>query len=1032
MDHSSKAILSMASTVSVTHSLKTRITLAFLLIFLGGMWSLSIYAAHMLRKDMEQLLGEQQFSTAQRMASEIGTELKERINALEVTASITDASLFEHPAAMQKFILGRPVLRSLFNDGVMAFRPDGTAIASSLAQERIGVNYQGRDYLVGALREGKATIGHPISAKPVHAPIIVIAVPVHDSQGKVIGALSGITNLSQSSFLDRISEQRYGATGGYLLVDHQNRMVITATDKSRIMEPSPAPGVNPVIDRFHQNIDGYAVHVNPRGQKVLASAKGIPLTDWHIAINLPVEEAFTPIKEMQQRMLLATLLMTLMAGGLVWWIVRRQLSPMLDSAESLAAMADIRQPLQALSITREDEIGHMVSGFNRLLGTLGDREKALRKSEEHFRLVFEQSSDAILFGAPDGSIETANPAACNLFGYSEEEFRKLGRQGVIDMSHPEAKAALEKRQRTGIFLGEMRCARRDGSTFIADVDSSLFTDVLGVERTIIRIRDISDRKLAEEALHRRESYQRALLDNFPFMVWLKDENSRFLSVNKFFANLCGAASADSLTGKTDIDLFPTEQALAFRNDDRAVLESGQPQTVEEIIQSGGSNSWIETYKSPITIDGQIIGTVGFARDITERKQTEYELDQHRNHLEALVEERTAELNETRIAAESASLEKSMFLANMSHEIRTPMNAILGMANLIRRAGLPEEQSERLEKIDRSAQHLLSIINGILDISKIEAGKFTLDNVPVNIDKMIAHVCSMLSERASDKGLSLQFRSDAFPLNLTGDGTRLQQALLNYLSNALKFTFEGSVTLLASKQEETSDSLVVRFEVRDTGIGIAPEAIPRLFNIFEQADRRTTRRYGGTGLGLAITRRIAEMMGGEAGVDSTPGLGSTFWFTARLMKNEHAQELISHEGLAGAEQAIRQRHLGRRVLLVDDEPMNLEISRFLLEDTGLLIDTAEDGREAIQRARETPYAIILMDMQMPNIDGLEATQQIREISDCVNTPILAMTANAFSEDRLRCAEAGMNDFIGKPFNPDELFTIMLKWLDKTSA
>lgn len=1023
----------MLPSIAVKHSLKTRITVVMLLVFLAGMWSLSFYASHMLRKDMERLLGEQQLSTVKRVAAEIETEIVERITALESIARITDASFFDKPAAMQQFLAERPVLLTLFNDGVMSFRQDGTSIAASThAQERIGSNYMDRDYIVGALQNGTPTIGRPIMGKPVRAPIIVIAVPVRDSQSHIVGALSGVTNLKNSSFLDRISESRYGSTGGYLLIDHKSQQVIAATDKELILETAPAPGSKAAIDRFHQGTAGYAIYTNPRGQKVLASSSGIPAANWHVAIELPVEEAFAPIRDMQQRMLLATLVLTLMAGVLTWWVLRRQLSPMLKTADSLAAMADTQHPLQALPIAREDEIGHMVSGFNRMLGTLAERETDLRKSEEQFRLVFEQSSDALLFGYPDGLIASANPAACRLFGYSVEEFRNLGRQCIIDMTRPEAAQAYARRSRTGTFFGELICTQRNGRRFSAEIDSSVFTDVQGEERTINRIRDISDRKQAEEALRQRESYQRALLDNFPFMVWLKDEESRFLSVNQTFAELCGAPSVEALVGKTDLDLFPEEQALAFQAADRSVLEEGKPRTIEERISSEGRDFWLETYKSPITIDGEIVGTVGFARDITERKNTEAELELHRNHLECLVEERTAELTEAKIAAEFASQEKSMFLANMSHEIRTPMNAILGMANLMRRSGLPDEQTERLHKIDTSAQHLLSIIDGILDISKIEAGKLTLEEAPVNLDKMISNVRTIMSERAESKGLELLFESDSFPLNLVGDATRLQQALLNYVANAIKFTYEGRITLQISQLDESEDSTLVRFSVQDTGIGIPPEALPRLFSIFEQADRSTTRRFGGTGLGLAITRRIAEMMGGEAGVESTLNVGSTFWFTARLKKQEHPAVFVMQDGLGNDEQLIRQRHQGSRVLLVDDEPLNIEISRFLLEDTGLVVDTAEDGLQAIRLAQDTSYAMILMDMQMPNLDGLEATQQIRAFPDHVNTPILAMTANAFAEDRLRCADAGMNDFIVKPFNPEELFNILLKWLDQKQA
>jgi PAS domain S-box-containing protein len=517
----------------------------------------------------------------------------------------------------------------------------------------------------------------------------------------------------------------------------------------------------------------------------------------------------------------------------------------------------------------------------------------------------------------------------------------------------------------------------------------------------------------EEANRQIGESQRFLADmieNSNALISVKGRDGVYSTTNRKFEETLGLAR-QAILGKTDAELFGEASANSFRQTDLAVMASGVASVNEMAFSGTGGQRYYLSAKFPITdARGAITGVCAMNTDITARKETEQALARAKE------------------VAEAANIAKSAFLANMSHEIRTPMNGILGMAGLLRREGVTPAQAARLDKIDTAAQHLLAIINDILDISKIEAGKFELEAVPVVIDSLLANVTSILAERARDKNISLRVESAPLPASLTGDATRLQQVLLNYVSNAIKFTEQGMVTLRTLKQEETDESVLLRFEVEDTGIGIAPEVVTRLFSAFEQADSSMTRKYGGTGLGLAITRRLALLMGGEAGVESAPGAGSTFWFTARLKKGDEAG-VVQPAINAAAEMLIRQNHQGRRILVVDDEPMNREVAQNLLESVGLKVDTAKDGEEAVALACETEYAVILMDVQMPTMNGLDATRLLRQMPCYRETPIIAVTANAFAEDKVRCLAAGVNSLLIKPFDPAALFTTLLRSLSR---
>ncbi|MBL8305139.1 MAG: PAS domain S-box protein [Rubrivivax sp.] len=504
-------------------------------------------------------------------------------------------------------------------------------------------------------------------------------------------------------------------------------------------------------------------------------------------------------------------------------------------------------------------------------------------------------------------------------------------------------------------------------------------------------------------------------------------------VNAAFESVTGYRR-EEVIGKNPRILHPDHVKPGERVEMWEALTRGRPWRGEFRNRRKDGSEYVElAHIAPLRQpDGSITHYVGVKEDITEKTRIAEELDRYRQRLEELVEERTAELAVAQRRAEAASQAKSAFLANMSHEIRTPMNAIVGLSYLLRQDRPTARQGAWLAKIDAAAMHLLSIINSILDLSKIEAGKLTLEGSDFAPATVLEEVAALITDSAQAKGLALHVETDGLPGWLHGDTTRLRQALLNYADNALKFTPAGAITLRARCEDRNEDGLLLRFEVLDTGIGIEPEALPRLFQAFEQADTSTTRRHGGTGLGLALTRQLATLMGGAAGAENRPGGGSLFWFTARLRVADTPPPQPPAPEAADAETALRRWCRGARVLLVEDEAVNREVALELLRDTGLVVVTANDGRQALDRLRQQPFDLVLMDLQMPVMDGYETTRRLRAEPTLARLPVLAMTASAFDNARQSCLDVGMNDFVPKPVEPRVLYSTLLRWLPRTQA
>jgi signal transduction histidine kinase len=552
----------MTSQHSHWHSLKTRVTVFTLAIFVISLWVLALYATRMLREDMQHLLGAQQQATAAFVAEQINEELADRLAALELIASQIDTPLMGNRSALQARIEQRPILQILFNGGVFVTGPDGTAIADvPLSAGRIGTNYMDRESVAIPLKEGKTVIGRPAMGKKLGAPIFSMVAPIRDAQGRVIGALVATVNLGKPNFLDKIARNRYGQTGGYLLEDPKSRLIITGTDKSRIMQALPAPGVNWLIDRHVQGFDETGVTVNPKGVEVLASARRIPAAGWFIVASLPTAEAFAPIRDMQQRMLWATIVLTLLAGALIWWMLRRELAPMLTTVRTLARLSESNQFPHSLPITRQDEVGDLIGGFNRLLDVVAQRERALSTSRAFAQEVLDSVPEHIAVIDPLGTMLTVNESWRK---YSRENSAVPGEllaattvgANYLAMCRSDdddgyaARSGIEAVLKGALpgFAFEYPCHSPTQQRWFAMSVSPLRS---GGQGAVIAHRDITSQKLAELALQRQTqalTRSNAELEQFAYVA--SHDLRQPLRMVSSYVQLLERAMADKLDDET--------------------------------------------------------------------------------------------------------------------------------------------------------------------------------------------------------------------------------------------------------------------------------------------------------------------------------------------------------------------------------------------------------------------------------------------------------------------------------------------------
>ncbi len=653
-----------------------------------------------------------------------------------------------------------------------------------------------------------------------------------------------------------------------------------------------------------------------------------------------------------------------------------------------------------------------------------DAEKRLRQSEQTLATIFNTIPYGVHLCDTHGVICYANPALHSILGWEDGElvgrhswqFRPnfASRQDLIDHL---AYLAAEQPPPKNVITSYVR---KDGKALDIEIDWDYQRDADGVVVGFVAITsDITEASKMENELRMLAQ----VVEQSPESVVITNLDAEIEYVNPAFTRQTGYSKEELLGRNMNILQSGNTPPETFHALWDAVCRGKVWEGELYNRRKDGTEFVDSSMVAPIKqADGAITRYLGIREDITEQKKLAVELENHRHHLEQLVERRTLQLSEAQQRAEAANQAKSAFLANMSHEFRTPLNAILGFTQLLQLTSLQPGQMEHLTRIDEASGHLLSIINDVLDMSRIEVGKLTIEQTDFNLPTIFEQVQSLLKAQCRTKGLLMEVELDHELGWLSGDPTRLRQALLNYAANAVKFTELGTVTLRARKLQQEGERVLVRFEVQDSGIGIEPDKLADLFLAFEQGDISTTRKYGGSGLGLTITRRLARMMGGEVGVQSEPGRGSTFWFTAALERAHVSAPIKKVSALTTA------RHGHAHILLADDNDINRQVVVAMLQRVdGLTVDTAPNGRVALEMVRDGTYDLILMDIQMPEMDGLDATRMIRSIARHKHLPILALTAAVFEEDRQDCLRAGMNDFIAKPMKLDDLLAKITKWL-----
>ena len=1001
-------------------SLTRRLTILILTFFLFGILLLAFYSSFTLHSDMERALGEQQFATVSTVAANVDAEFDVRLRSMEKVAAKITPAMLSNTASIQKFLEDRILFAEMFSDGIWVTRLDGTIIAEiPISKGRIGTNYRNNDWMIKIFK-GKSLVGTPIIDKKLNAPLINIGAPIRDPKGKVIGVVAGAINLGKSNFIDKITDNRYGKTGGYFLIAPSHRLIVTATDKSRVMQKFPPPGVIPGIDRFLQGYEGFDVYINPLGVEVLASGKSIPTAGMIMGVILPTTEAFAPIRAMQQRILLATIFLILLVGALTWWMLKRQLSPVFNTIKTLGTLSDTGKHPQPLHIARQDEIGELIASFNNLLESLGQREEELRQSEEEFRTIFDSSSAAMAIIDRDTTILMVNKEYCKISRYEEKDV--VGKSWTTQIPPEDLKRLEEYNSKRWTDPQsvpdhyEFTFYRTDGQIRHALISVAIMPTS---QKIICSFADITERKQAEKALMVAEETYRNIFLNSQIGLFRTDlKTGLILDSNDAVARFIGYPDRALLMAKPFnmaeryVDAHVRDEMLSVLNAHGEIINYEA-----RFRRNDGTIIWIRFSAKIVREKGWMEGV---SEDITSRKE--------------------AEAENAALEAQNRQLQKSESLGRMAAAIAHNFNNQLGVV-----IGNLEMAIDDQPKDAPPASHLTAAMKAAWKSADMSALMLTyLGQTHEEVEPLdISHSCSKIlpilkAAMPENVILETNFSSPCPVINTNLD--YMQQILTNLITNAWEAVGKDNGTISLSVKTVSPIDIPTKnrfpidwqpqvkvyacLEVIDTGSGIASKDIEQLFDPFSST------KFTGRGMGLAVVLGLVKTHKGVITVESKPGRGSTFrlFFPASEETPPQSQKTETNSDNIISSPSPKKFEEGGTVLVVEDEEMLRDMAAAMLESFGFALLKAKDGVEALEifGKHQSEIKFVLTDLTMPRMNGWETLTELRKLQPDI--PVILTSgydlAYVMEGDHPELPQA----FLAKPYNLKALRDVITQALE----